>query len=296
MYGCRFVQTFGVLTKAEYSKLTGKDPGQISKVLNPVSWAWTNPSTAATYYLIDLTDLPSGLAQGIQRVEVFSEQLTSLEELFLSADCQITKNQGRHVFTSILSSSMAKRPTELHPGARKPMTLEELKAKHEQAEAETPLPADSAAAASSAGLDLPAEHHAVGIDLDAVQGVKNKTRRRKKAPADLQGSATPPPSAPATPAAGAAPPGAAAAAPPTPPPAAPPSSGGKVSAKQRQLAVLDSEMKKVAERHLFVQPNASVKCLESLSGETFLLKPENARQNSNNVNGAGPATCYCYNR
>ncbi|CAE7858702.1 unnamed protein product [Symbiodinium microadriaticum] len=180
VYGCRFVQTFGVLTKAEYSKLTGKDPGQISKVLNPVSWAWTNPSTAATYYLIDLTDLPSGLAQGIQRVEVFSEQLTSLEELFLSADCQITKNQGRHVFTSILSSSMAKRPTELHPGARKPMTLEELKAKHEQAEAETPLPADSAAAASSAGLDLPAEHHAVGIDLDAVQGVKNKTRRRKK--------------------------------------------------------------------------------------------------------------------
>ena len=177
------------------------------------------------------------------------------------------------------------------------MTLEELKAKHEQAEAETPLPADSAAAASSAGLDLPAEHHAVGIDLDAVQGVKNKTRRRKKAPADLQGSATPPPKRPSHPSSRGCP-----ARPPQPqhrrplPPAAPPSSGGKVSAKQRQLAVLDSEMKKVAERHLFVQPNASVKCLESLSGETFLLKPENARQNSNNVNGAGPATCYCYNR
>ena len=266
----------------------------MAKVYSPVSFPFKGPNTNTSFYLLDLSGLPPETAQGLRKVEIFSGQASSLAELFLTADTQLHKGQGKHVFGHVTKASVEARPLHLQfrPGAADvPRTLESLQQLHEAANdqrqqlaaAAAPNPvAEGSANAAVADPSAPA----IGIDLDsAAPGRATAKRKRSKGPqpppqASLQ--AQPPQAVPETPVT----------VPSSASPATvagsdlPPSSGGRVSARSRLLAGLDEEMRAVAERHLQVQPNASVKCLESLTPEAFLGKSESTRQNANALTGA----------
>lgn len=101
-YGFRVKQEFGALTDQEFRDLVERAPSAAS--LKPIELPWNGPSANITkLFLVHLDQLAPELVLGMRRVELFYDNCSTNQEVYLSPQTQFNQNQADFVWKHIFN-------------------------------------------------------------------------------------------------------------------------------------------------------------------------------------------------
>ena len=300
-YGMRMEQTYALFTTEEFGPVLGQLPPEMkkSKKTQAVPIPFGKPDTASFFWMVDLNGLPSEVRDWCKKVTVYYDTSANMQEVFLAAADNLAKDQGKRLFPIIAAGHMEGRPSQVRPGADRPLSLEEWKNKLRPAVIESGPPADQASDGDEDSDDAPlappsrpGQKRTLGFALPSSSSNKPKAATKAKASAaKAKAKVAPAPVAAAV---------AAESLPPTGSQASRTSRAGNVDAEARSESTvgnaakktlrLDTDMAMVAKKHLASSPHAQVKSLEVLDGLRF-LREGSSKALVNNLNGASRRTC-----
>lgn len=230
---------------------------------------WGGPRAPTNnMYLVDLFGLSLNQIFSMRKVDVYFKNGSDHIESFLEGDYQLSQTQGFEVFEHIAKMEMEQRPQGLKPTASRPPTLESLQARAAAA-AENPGSPSTAMVAVEPTSPTPVPKVA-GLGLGSLaKGGKGKTKAKAKAASSgkgkgaVHGVGSKPRLGDDDDEASAQQQHALEDA----------SATGKSdrSSKKPSGFNLDEEMQQVADAHKSSGGSSSVKCLEALVPERFLL-------------------------
>lgn len=295
-YGFRVKQEFGALTDQEFRDLVERAPSAAS--LKPIELPWNGPSANITkLFLVHLDQLAPELVLGMRRVELFYDNCSTNQEVYLSPQTQFNQNQADFVWKHIFERSKTSRPDPLRPGADPPPTVEEVQAKCDAAEEKQRLVLagkDSLAEKflenqeSDADSDEP-PGAAVGMGAGSLAtakkatrkpgagaGAKSRTQKLQVAQNSLHQKLQ------------------------LDDEVASSSKKGRTSSAKKTaegnpscIATLDEEMRNIAQNHLGTSKGSGIKSLENLIPFTYLTDGSNARAQASYIRGVSQ---FCFRK
>ncbi|CAE7624279.1 unnamed protein product [Symbiodinium sp. CCMP2592] len=299
VYGMRIVQEFGLLTENEYIQVIGNSPSVLpkNKALRPVSLPFFSPNSNTNFYVIDLLGADPQVLSGMRRAEIYYDTSSELAEAVLQGAQQLSENQGHKVFDYLAAGMTERRPAPLKGSAKaRPKNIQQLLSEHDLQEAQVEVPAvevvendeeeEDTGAAAAAGSSTDGPSRIAGFNLPQQARTACKKRAKPATPSAPSSAAATTSSSPV----------------PVPAPKARPETqrdpaGGdgrsestvkncrnSKADKEGVYQKLDPGMKRVADKYLELIPNASVRSLEHLVPQSFLLNP--SKQTSNSLTGA----------
>ena len=278
-YGFRVKQEFGALTDGEFRELVARAPSAAS--LKPIELPWNGPSAnSSKLFLIHLDQLAPELVLGMRRVELFYDNCSTNQEVYLSPQTQFNQNQADFVWKHIFERSKTSRPDPLRPGADPP-TVEEFQAKCDAAEekqrAKLANKEDLAAAflenqQDSDGDSTEPPGVAVGMGTGSLAAAKKSSRRPgvgAKTRTKLQGAQTSLQQKLGQ----------------DDEAASSSKKGRTTSAKGGTAPSLDEEMRNIAQNHLGTTKGSGVKSLENLDPFIYLTDGSNPKAQASYIRG-----------